>query len=56
LELAEARDVQTFSILPVGSGTIRIVAETDDAPSTERQYTLYIDTVGAMTIKPQPGD
>ncbi len=50
---AEARDEQTFSILPVGSGTISLVAESDDAPSIRKQYTLYIDTVGTMTIKPQ---
>jgi hypothetical protein len=51
--LAETRDGQTFSILPAGSGTIRIVAEADDAPTVEKQYTVYINTVGAMTIKPQ---
>ena len=56
LELADAREVQTFSILPVGSGTIRLVAETDDAPSTQKQYMLYIDSVGTMTIKPQSDD
>ena len=50
---AEAREDQTFSILPVGSGTIRIVAVSDDAPAIERRYTLYIDTAGTMTIKPQ---
>jgi hypothetical protein len=52
--LAETRDGQTFSILPAGSGTIRIVAEADDAPTIEKHYTVYINTVGAMTIKPQP--
>ena len=55
LELSEARDDQTFSILPVGSGTIKVIAESDDAPSTEKQYTLYVDSIGAMTIKPQTG-
>jgi hypothetical protein len=50
---AEAREDQTFSILPVGSGTIRIVAVSDDAPAIEGRYTLYIDTAGKMTIKPQ---
>jgi hypothetical protein len=39
--------------LPVGSGTIRIVAVSDDAPAIEGRYTLYIDTAGKMTIKPQ---
>jgi len=53
LEMAEAREEQTFSILPVGSGTIRIVAESDDAPSAAEEYTLYIDSAGAMTIRPQ---
>jgi len=52
---AEARQDQTFSILPVGSGTIQIVAVSDDAPAMERRYTLYIDTAGTMTIKPQNG-
>jgi hypothetical protein len=51
--LAETREGQTFSILPAGSGTIRIVAEADDAPTIDKQYTVYINTVGAMTIKPQ---
>ena len=50
---AEAREDQTFSILPVGSGTIQIVAVSDDAPALERRYTLYIDTAGTMTIRPQ---
>jgi hypothetical protein len=49
----EAREDQTFSILPVGSGTIKIVAVSDDAPALEGRYTLYIDTAGTMTIKPQ---
>jgi hypothetical protein len=53
LGVAETREDQTFSILPVGSGTLRVVAESDDAPSIEKQYTIYINTVGAMTIKPQ---
>ena len=52
-EPAEERDSQTFSILPAGSGTIRVVAEASDMPATEEQYTLYIDSVGTMTIKPQ---
>lgn len=51
--LAETREGQTFSILPAGSGIIRIVAEADDALTVEKQYTVYINTVGAMTIKPQ---
>jgi hypothetical protein len=50
---AEAREDQTFSILPVGSGTIQIVAVSDDAPAIEKRYTLYIDTAGTMTIRPQ---
>jgi hypothetical protein len=53
MEPAEERDSQTFSILPAGSGTIRVVAEASDVPATEEQYTLYIDSVGSMTIKPQ---
>lgn len=52
-EPTEERESQTFSILPVGSGTITVVAEADDAPSRTEQYMLYIDSVGAMTIKPQ---
>ena len=51
--LAETRDGQTFSIVPAGSGTIRVIAEADDAPTIEKQYTVYINTVGAMTIKPR---
>jgi hypothetical protein len=53
LEPAEERDGQTFSILPVGSGTIRVVAEARDVPAREEQYTLYVDSIGTMTIKPQ---
>ena len=53
MEPAEERENQTFSILPAGSGTIRVVAEASDIPATEEQYTLYIDSVGSMTIKPQ---
>ncbi len=53
LGVAEDREDQTFSILPSGSGTIRLVAESDNAPSLEKRYTIYINTVGAMTIKPQ---
>jgi len=53
VEPAEERDSQTFSILPAGSGTIRVVAEASDTPATEARYLLYIDTAGTMTIKPQ---
>jgi hypothetical protein len=49
----EERVEQTFSILPVGSGTIGVVAESYGAPSRDEQYRVYIDTTGAMTIKPQ---
>ena len=51
--LAETRESQTFSIVPVGSGTIRVIAGAVGAPSTDEHYTLYIDLTGAMTIKPQ---
>ncbi len=51
--LAEPRESQTFSILPVGSGTIRVIGEAVGAPSRDERYTLYIDLKGAMTIKPQ---
>jgi len=53
VEPAEERDSQTFSILPAGSGTIRVMAEAAEMPAREEQYTLYIDSVGSMTIKPQ---
>jgi hypothetical protein len=53
LEPAEERDGQTFSILPAGSGTIRVMAEASDMPTREEQFTLYIDSAGTMTIKPQ---
>lgn len=53
LGTAETREDQTFSILPTGSGTLCLAAESDDAPSVEKHYTIYINTVGAMTIKPQ---
>ncbi|MEI9901466.1 MAG: hypothetical protein WDN31_16490 [Hyphomicrobium sp.] len=49
----EARDEQTFAIVPVGSGTLRIVAEARDAPAREEELRLYVDTNGTMTIKPQ---
>lgn len=49
----EERDEQTFSILPPGSGTIRVVVQAQGAPAREEQYRVYIDTNGAMTIKPQ---
>jgi hypothetical protein len=49
----EAREQQTFSILPTGSGSIRLLTEARDAPSREEEYRVYIDSTGAMTIKPQ---
>ena len=49
----EVRDNQTFSILPLGSGTIRVAVQAQDAPTREDQYRVYIDTTGAMTIRPQ---
>lgn len=52
--MAEARDVQSFSIVPAGSGTIRLLAEAENAPAIERRYMLYVDGRGTMTIKPQP--
>ena len=55
VEPTEEREGQTFSIVPVGSGIIRVIAEAHDAPSIEGQYTLYIDSIGTMTIKPQSG-
>lgn len=48
----EDREEQNFSILPAGSGTIRVVVQAQDAPAREEQYRVYIDTTGAMTIKP----
>lgn len=51
---AEARESQTFSIVPSGSGTIRLLAEAANAPAREERFTLYVDSRGAMTIKPQP--
>lgn len=51
----EARDRQTFSILPAGSGTLRIFAEAKDAPAREERFMVYIDSTGAMTIRPQSG-
>jgi hypothetical protein len=41
--------------VPVGSGVISVMASARDVPSIEEQYTLYIDSIGAMTIKPQSG-
>jgi hypothetical protein len=49
---AEERDGQTFSILPPGSGTIRVLVGARDVTATEQSYTVYIDTTGSMTIKP----
>ena len=53
VEPAEERNSQTFSILPAGSGTVRVLAEGADIPAVEERYTLYIDSAGTMTIKPQ---
>jgi hypothetical protein len=53
VEPTEEREGQTFSIVPVGSGVISVMAEAHDVPSIEAHYTLYIDSVGTMTIKPQ---
>ena len=50
---AEERAQQTFSILPPGSGMLRVLAEAYDAPAVEKQYRVYVDTTGSMTIKPQ---
>ncbi len=52
-ERAEARESQTFSIVPAGSGTITVLAEAENAPAREEHYTLYVDRTGTMTIKPQ---
>jgi len=49
----EEREQQTFSILPSGSGSIRLFAGARNAPSREEEYRVYIDTTGSMTIKPQ---
>jgi hypothetical protein len=51
----EARGEQTFSIVPAGSGTLRIMAEAHDAPAREEELRLYVDTNGTMTIRPQSG-
>lgn len=51
----EPREWQTFSILPPGSGTLRLFAEARDAPAKEERYMLYVDTTGVMTIRPQAG-
>jgi hypothetical protein len=52
---AEPREWQTFSILPPGSGTLRLFAEARDAPARQETYMLYVDTTGTMTIRPQAG-
>jgi hypothetical protein len=52
---AEARETQTFSIVPAGSGMLRVFAEARDAPAQEERLMVYIDTNGAMTIRPQAG-
>jgi len=49
----EDRSEQTFSIVPPGSGTLRLVAEARDAAALEEEMRLYVDTSGKMTIKPQ---
>lgn len=51
----EVREQQSFSILPVGSGMLRVFAEARDAPAREALLMVYIDTTGSMTIKPQAG-
>lgn len=51
----EAREWQTFSILPPGSGALRVLAEARDAPAREERFMLYVDTNGSMTIRPQAG-
>jgi hypothetical protein len=53
VEPAEERDSQTFSILPAGSGTVRVMAGGANVPAIEERYTLYIDSAGTMTIRPQ---
>jgi hypothetical protein len=50
---AEEREQQTFSILPSGSGSIRVSVEARNTPSRQEEYRVYIDTTGSMTIKPQ---
>lgn len=50
---AEEREQQTFSILPSGSGTLRVLTEGYGIPALETQYRVYVDSTGAMTIKPQ---
>lgn len=49
----ETRETQTFSIIPPGSGTLRLFAEAKDAPACEEELRLYVDTNGSMTIRPQ---
>lgn len=49
----EERGEQTFSIVPSGSGTLRLIAHGRDAPAREEELRLYVDTNGTMTIKPQ---
>ena len=49
----EERAEQTFSILPNGSGSIRVFVAARNTPSLEEEYRVYIDTTGSMTIKPQ---
>lgn len=51
----ETRGEQTFSIIPPGSGTLRLFAEGRDAPVREEELRLYVDTNGSMTIRPQTG-
>jgi hypothetical protein len=55
VEPTDERESQTFSIVPVGSGMITVMAGARDVPSIEVQYLLYISSIGAMTIKPQAG-
>lgn len=50
---ADERTQQTFSILPSGSGSIRVLVEARNAPSRQEEYRVYIDSTGSMTIKPQ---
>lgn len=49
----EERTQQTFSILPNGSGSIRVFVEARNTPPREEEYRVYIDSTGSMTIKPQ---